>query len=94
MDSCGLAAGFFRGGLIGTEKRSPLLQGFNRRSMNARSVSFWPYAKRAGFGIWKETASGGKDGRPERKQVMALAFNRYLAEVEQCLRVLKGASIH
>jgi len=65
--------------------------------MNARSVSFWPYAKRAGYnivGIWKETASGGKVGRPERKQVMALAFNRYLAEAEQCLQVLKGASIH
>ena len=43
-----------------------------------------------GVRIWKETASGGKGGRPERKQVMALAFNRYLAEVGQCLQVFKG----
>ena len=34
------------------------------------------YAKRAGYnvvGVWKEIASGGKDSRPERKQVMAQA---------------------
>jgi len=28
------------------------------------------------IGVWKETASGGKDSRPERKQVMAMAQAR------------------
>jgi putative DNA-invertase from lambdoid prophage Rac len=39
------------------------------------------YAERAGYnvvGIWKETASGGKDSRPDRKQVMALAQARQI----------------
>jgi DNA invertase Pin-like site-specific DNA recombinase len=37
------------------------------------------YAKRAKYsvvGIWKETASRGKNSRPERKQVMAMAQAR------------------
>jgi DNA invertase Pin-like site-specific DNA recombinase len=37
------------------------------------------FAERADFdvvGIWKEVASGGKDQRPERKKVMALAQKR------------------
>lgn len=37
------------------------------------------YAERAGFevaGIWKETASGSKDQRPERKKILALAQDR------------------
>ena len=39
------------------------------------------YAKRAGYnvvGVWEETASGGKDSRPERKQVMAMAQARQI----------------
>jgi putative DNA-invertase from lambdoid prophage Rac len=39
------------------------------------------YAKRAGYnvvGVWKKTASGGKDSRPERKQVMAMAQARQI----------------
>jgi DNA invertase Pin-like site-specific DNA recombinase len=38
-------------------------------------------AERAGFegiGIWKETMSGAKDSRPERREVMALAQDRRL----------------
>lgn len=37
------------------------------------------YSERAGFevvGIWKETASGSKDQRPERRKVLALAQDR------------------
>ena len=37
------------------------------------------YAKKAGYkiiGVWKETASGGKDDRAERKEVLALAQAR------------------
>jgi DNA invertase Pin-like site-specific DNA recombinase len=37
------------------------------------------YADRAGFtvaGIWKETASGSKDQRPERRKILALAQDR------------------
>jgi DNA invertase Pin-like site-specific DNA recombinase len=37
------------------------------------------YAARCGYevvGIWKETASGSQDNRPERKKVMAVAQAR------------------
>ena len=37
------------------------------------------FAKKAGYkvvGVWKETASGGKDERAERKKVLALAQAR------------------
>lgn len=37
------------------------------------------FAKRAGYeliGIWKETASGTRDNRPERKKILALAQTR------------------
>jgi len=37
------------------------------------------FSERAGFevvGVWKETASGAKDTRPERRKVMALAQDR------------------
>jgi len=36
----------------------------------------WAFAKKAGYkigGVWKETASGAKDDRAERKKVLALA---------------------
>ena len=39
------------------------------------------YAKRAEYnvvGVWKETAPGGKDSRPKRKQVMAMAQARQI----------------
>jgi DNA invertase Pin-like site-specific DNA recombinase len=39
------------------------------------------YARRANFdvaGVWKETASGSKDQRPERKKVLALAQKRQI----------------
>ncbi len=42
------------------------------------------FAARAGYivtGIWKETASGTKDNRPERKKVLALAQGRKIDAV-------------
>ncbi|MFX5210884.1 recombinase family protein, partial [Acinetobacter baumannii] len=39
------------------------------------------YAEKAGWqitGVWKETASGAKDGRQERQKILALAQARKL----------------
>ena len=44
-----------------------------------QEVDLRAYAKKAGYtvvGIWKETASGAKDDRAERKKVLALAQAR------------------
>jgi hypothetical protein len=76
-----LGSRFFRGGLVGTEERIPLLQGFQLSisPVSARHVSSSRTAKRVQYnviGVWKETASGGKDSQPERKQVMAMAQAR------------------
>jgi putative DNA-invertase from lambdoid prophage Rac len=45
----------------------------------ARSGDLRAFAKKAGYkvvGVWKETASGTKDERAERKKVLALAQAR------------------
>ena len=70
----------FNGGSIGTVC-SALLPGIYRRPdlLPARNVDLRAFAKKAGYkvvGIWKETASGAKDDRAERKKVLALAQAR------------------
>ena len=79
-----LGSRFFRGGLIGTEERSPFTAGVSTvdQSCERQERELLAYAKRAQYnviGVWKETASGGKDGLPERKQVMAMAQARLLS---------------
>jgi hypothetical protein len=64
-----LGSRFFRGGLIGTEERSPLLQGVSTvdQSCERQERELLAYAKRAQYneiGVWKETASDGKDTGP------------------------------
>jgi hypothetical protein len=63
-----LGSRFFRGGLIGTEKRSPLLQGVSTvdQSCERQERELLSYAKRAQYneiGVWKETASSGEDSQ-------------------------------
>lgn len=44
-----------------------------------QEIDLRAYARKAGYkivGVWKETASGAKDDRPERKHVLALAQAR------------------
>jgi putative DNA-invertase from lambdoid prophage Rac len=50
------------------------------QTCSRQEVDLRAYAKKAGYkkvvGIWKETASGAKDDRVERKKVLALAQAR------------------
>ena len=54
------------------------------QSCDRQQQDLLAYAQRAGFkvvGVWKETASGGKDNRVERQQVMDLAQARQIEVV-------------
>ncbi len=51
----------------------------NDQSCERQERELLDFASRAGYelvGIWKETASGTKDNRPERKKILALAQTR------------------
>jgi putative DNA-invertase from lambdoid prophage Rac len=53
----------------------------NRQERDLRS-----FAKKAGYkvvGVWKETASGAKDERAERKKVLALAQAREVDVIQR-----------
>jgi hypothetical protein len=70
-------SGVFRAeGSIGTDRRT--IAGYRRpiRPVPARSATYGLSQKKAGYkiaGAWKETASGARDDRAERKEVLALA---------------------
>jgi putative DNA-invertase from lambdoid prophage Rac len=69
---------------LGQKNAALLLQGGSTvdQSCERQEREILAYAKRAQYnviGVWKETASGGKDSRPERKQVMAMAQARLLS---------------
>ena len=69
----------FHGGSIGTVRRALLPGVLRRPDLLPPGIGSTRLRQKAGYkvvGVWKETASGAKDDRAERKKVLALAQAR------------------
>ncbi len=76
---CGFEPPFPRGVYLGQRVALYCRVSTADQSCDRQERDLLSFSERAGFevvGVWKETASGAKDTRPERRKVMALAQDR------------------